>query len=606
MNKGFRNLTAGRWRGVLATLLLSSLSLRSEPVHAQVGPVDHSGYLEYQYRIIRNEQGSGSDAHVATWRARASTFVWQPYILLVDGNLALTRTRNASNDSKNTGTLVTGGLYSSLFARSTFPLRVYFESRDSRVDGDVFDTDFMTRNWGFMQQLASRRDGSRLSLEFRRSDTDEVSVNGRTELRKFGSELWQLSGNKAFGRNDFRLVTSVRKLSRDSPQQTQNRTVLNLRHRFRGGLRFNIDDRLFYSDERLNLNGSDQQRRFLQFNGFSNWRPETSKPLLVTGRLVGQAVEAGDGTKRGSQNFVLSGNATYQYSPRVTFAANAGVNGSGADNSDSQTGVFQRVRGTFRSFPIALGRMAYNWGTALDLANHRVRREGDDAIQSLGASFNQGISRNALLGNGRQFQVSLTQNVAAVGDTADRREQSLVHTAYATLSRRNGRTQSYLRLSASDRRRYGDRPDEFQLVSLLGSSRMQISRQRSLNGGFSIQYSNSTMPLMMNGGASDETMMDRGSFTYSVTLSYADRQLFNVNNLRFLTELRYLSTEFRTDDVFDAEDVFDPRRSDSSWRNELNYRIGLLEFRLLAEIRDLNGQWVSQAFFGVRRYYGTG
>ena len=45
--------------------------------------------------------------------------------------------------------------------------------------------------------------------------------------------------------------------------------------------------------------------------------------------------------------------------------------------------------------------------------------------------------------------------------------------------------------------------------------------------------------------------------------------------------------------------------SDSSWRNELTYRIGLLELRLLAEVRDINGRWNSQAFFSVRRYYGA-
>ena len=39
--------------------------------------------------------------------------------------------------------------------------------------------------------------------------------------------------------------------------------------------------------------------------------------------------------------------------------------------------------------------------------------------------------------------------------------------------------------------------------------------------------------------------------------------------------------------------------------NELTYRIGLLELRLLAQVRDINGRWNSQAFFSVRRYYGT-
>jgi hypothetical protein len=134
---------------------------------------------------------------------------------------------------------------------------------------------------------------------------------------------------------------------------------------------------------------------------------------------------------------------------------------------------------------------------------------------------------------------------------------------------------------------------------------MQLTRTRSLNGGFSVQYSNSTMPMMMNGEMNDAFMMDNGSFTYSVNLSYADRELFGVRNLNFLSDLRYLSSEFRNDDPFEEENPFDANRSDSSWRNELNYRVGLLELRLVAEMRDINGRWTGQGYFSVRRYYGT-
>jgi hypothetical protein len=100
-------------------------------------------------------------------------------------------------------------------------------------------------------------------------------------------------------------------------------------------------------------------------------------------------------------------------------------------------------------------------------------------------------------------------------------------------------------------------------------------------------------------------MIDNGSYTYSVNLSYVDRELFNVDRLSFLSELRYLSAEFRDDDPFRPDDEFDPSRSDRIWRNELIYRIGLLELRTLAEIRDINGRWNSQAFFSIRRYYGA-
>lgn len=592
-------------RLVALAMLAAATATVNHSAVADVAPIDHDGYLEYQFRMTRNEEGIGSDQHLATWRARASTFVWRPYILMLDGNLGLTRTRNAVSDVKNDGTIVTGALFANAFARSTFPLRVHFESRDSRVDGDIFDSDFTTRNWGFLQQLASRRNGGRIALEYRSSETDEVSVNGTTETRKFGSDLWQLTGNRAFGRNDFRLLTSYRELSRDVPTQSEDRLMLTLRHRFRGGLRFNIDDTLFYSDERLNLHGSEQLRRFLQFNGYSNWRPDTAKPLTVIGRLVAQGVETGNGVTRNSHTYLMSGTATYQYSPQVTFSASAGFDGSGGSNADGQTGMFQRLRGIYRSRSYGLGRMSYNWGSTLDLGNRRDTNGMETAVQTVGASFNHGLSRVSSLGGSRQLQFTLTQTIASLADTEDRRDQSLVHTAYATYSSQRGRTSGYLRFSVSDRRLFGDRSDEFQLLSLQASSRMQLNRTRSLNGGFSVQFSNSATPMAMNGDPDASLMFDRGSFTYSVNLSYVDRELFKVRNLNFLSELRYLSAQFRDDDPFERDDPFDPNRVDSSWRNELTYRVGLLELRLLAEVRDINGRWNSQTFFSVRRYYGT-
>lgn len=598
------NPVSTRGRFVALAMLVAALAAPG-PAFAQVAPIDHDGYLEYQFRMTRNEEDIGSDQHLATWRARASTFVWRPYILAMDGNLGLTRTRNAVSDVKNDGTIITGALFANAFARSTFPLRVYFESRDSRVDGDIFDTDFTTRNWGFLQQLASRRHGGRIGLEYRSSDTDEVSINGTTEKRKFGSDLWQLTANRAFGRNDFRLLTSLRDLRRDEPAQSEDRLMVTLRHRFRGGLRFNIDDTLFYSDERLNLHGSEQLRRFLQFNGYSTWRPDTKRPLTVIGRLVAQGVETGNGVTRDSHTYLMSGTATYQYSPHMTFSASAGFDGSGGSNANGKTGMFQRLRGIYRSRTYGLGRMAYNWGSTLDLGNRKDSNGVEETVQTFGGSFNHGISRGSNLGSGRQLQFNLTQTIAAFGDTQDRRDQSLVHTAYVTYNSQRGRSSGYLRFSVSDRRLYGDRSDEFQLFSLQAASRMQLNRTRSLNGGFSVQHSNSETPMAMIGDPQAMVMMDRHSFTYSVNLSYIDRELFNVRNLNFLSELRYLSAQFRDDDPFEQEDPFDPNRSDSSWRNELIYRIGLLELRLLAEVRDINGRWNSQTFFSVRRYYGT-
>jgi hypothetical protein len=49
----------------------------------------------------------------------------------------------------------------------------------------------------------------------------------------------------------------------------------------------------------------------------------------------------------------------------------------------------------------------------------------------------------------------------------------------------------------------------------------------------------------------------------------------------------------------------DAERSDQVWRNELDYMVGKLELRLLADIREIDNRWMSQVFFRVRRYYGA-
>ena len=165
--------------------------------------------------------------------------------------------------------------------------------------------------------------------------------------------------------------------------------------------------------------------------------------------------------------------------------------------------------------------------------------------------------------------------------------------------RQNGRVSNYIRLSASDRRSFGDRDDAFQLFNLQASSRMQINRRRAWNGSVTFQYSNSGSTM------SPEQQMDNSALTYSVDLRYTERDLFSVDRLNFMSELRLLSSNFRSDDMLDEGIERDIDRDDSNWRNELNYRIGLLEFRLFTDMRKAESRWTSQIYFQVRRYYGV-
>ena len=536
-------LTAER-RRLLSAATAVALALVAWPACAQLGPIRHDGYLEYQHRLFRNEQAPSSTTNLVTWRARASTYLWQPYILQLDGTLGITQTSNEVSGAVNDGTLLTGSLVANLFPRSRFPFRLFVDNRDNRVDGDIFERDRVSRNWGFLQTFIPRN-GGRFALDFRESDNDEFYVDGVTTRRRFSNRQWQLTGSKFIGRNSFNFLGSVRDVSRDTPMQLESRTLINLRHRFRTSPRFFIEDTTFYTDESIQLDGSNRQRRFLQFNGTSTWRPVTRRPFVVLARALLQSVDAGPaGLETGAQNMIFSASANYQLSDRVTVSGNVGLTNTDPDHQSDESSVFQRLRTTYRSDSFDFGTMQYTWGSSVEAGNRRERNHDDDTVQDVAAVFSHSLSRYSQLSSYSQLQFGLSQQLAAVRNTADRREQSMVHTAFASWNRQNGRTSAYLRLSASDRRAFGEREDFFQLVTLQASSRMQLTRTRSLNGGLTLQYSNSSMEMR------HDDMRSSSAFTYGIDLSYIERDLFGIRQLNFLSELRLLSRDLQSTDVF--------------------------------------------------------
>lgn len=587
-----------QYPGAVALALLLGV-LPAGPAGAQFGPLTHDGYLEYQYRLNRNEGGPGSDTQFGTWRAHASTWVWQPYILRLDGTIGLTRSTDATSDRRQQSNFVTGSLFAHAFPRSHFPFRAWFEARDTRIEGGLFDRDSVTQTWGFIQQYSARR-GGRISIDYRNTDSDELFEDGIRAPRQFSSSAWQINASKSLGRNDIRFLTTIRDLSRRELMQFEDRNTLSLRHRFRTSPRFFIEDTTFFSDERVALDSRDTARRFLQFNGMSTWRPDTRRPLMVVARALAQGADAGPvGFERGSTNLSFTGSMNYQLTSHVTLSGNAGLQSMDADDAGREDRSFQRLRALYRSYSIPLGSLEYNWGVSAEAGNRRETNGTDETIQDISGTLNHNLSRVVTLGGGSQLQLSVSQQVAAVRDSQERREQSLVHGLFVTLNRQRGRTSNYLRLSASDRRLFGDKDDVFQLVTLQASSRMQVNRYRSLNGGITLQYNKSSGTMW------NDLALDNSSFTYSANLSYVERDLFKVTRLNFLSELRLLSSNFRSNDILDQGIEGDPDRDDKSWRNRLDYRVGLLEFQLLAEVREINNTWMSQVFLSIRRRYGA-
>jgi len=363
----------GRWLAILLTVLLL---VSPHDTNAQLGPVDIDGFLEYQYR--RGERSGPLDvtSQLGTFRTNLSTYLWRPWILQVNASLGLTRTITDNADADQKGTLITGDLRVDLFQQSRFASAAYVESRDSRVDGDLSGTDVLTRTYGFMQQYEAKR-GGRYSLDYRRRTVEDLLESSSSTSRAHVNDTWQVNARKTLGRNQFAFNSELTDISRSEPEQFLGRTRHTLRHRFRSGNGFFLEDTTFFSSELFEVGDFDSQRRFLQFNGVSTWRPRRDKPLVIVGRGLLQGTDTrSNGIERDSNNMALTGSASYQYSDRVVFAANAGIVTTDTDDREDSTSLFQRLRTDYRSTIVDISNSQYRWGGSAEVGNRTGR---DDA-----------------------------------------------------------------------------------------------------------------------------------------------------------------------------------------------------------------------------------
>jgi hypothetical protein len=570
--------------------------------HAQVvGPIVHDGYVEYRYDVARRENAATRDQHLAHWQGRALTYLWQPWIVQLEGTLGLSRARGSVAQTSTENTIITGGFITSVFPQSRFPLRAFYERRDSRINTDDVDQDLVTTTYGFLQQYSFDR-GGRMALEYRGADSESLRIDGIRDFRKFDSDLWRLSVNRAMKQNIFNFEGVRRDFSGGLTGNAEQQNLLTLRHRFRTSERFFIEDTTIFNDTKTIIDPMDAHRSFLQFNGAANWRPATKKPFLLIGRVFAQFNESGpDGMQTTSerQNVVLTAN--YQMTSNLRVLGDFGAVSSEVEDSERTSSYYQRFRATYTGNPVYFQSMRYNWGGFAQVGNRRFpRHDGDDRIQDWGAGLNHALSYNATLDGYRQLQVGVSQSAEAYSDTAIRRDRALIHGAHASLNRQNGRRSSYARLSFTDRRTSGNRSNVFQLVTLQYSATTQVNRKRSWSGGVSIQYSNTSTDMLNHMERRNQNV------TYGADLNYTERDLFGVTQLNFFSDLRLLSSNLVNEEMrpdFEMETTTD--RENMGWRNELTYRIGLLEFRLLASAFVVDDDWRSQYFFGVRRYYGN-
>lgn len=587
--------TGGLLRQVL---LLAAFLLAARDAYCQA-PMDTNGYLDYQLRYRTVEKEPDRIQNVITGQFDLSTYIWQPWIANLNADLAVTRSyTDVVGDGGQDTSLVTGRGEMRLLPASPFPLALFVEQRDSDVSGTLLGTDFNFFSYGFMQQFAPSG-GGRFSLSYRNDEVSNGSAGDDRGERVDNSDLWQFSADKRFGAHALSLSLEQRSSDVRSDGLNEDSDIDRqiLRHRFASGTGLSLDNVVFHLGEVRSRPGQYTDRDFAQVNSILAWRPQSASRLLVTSTALATHTESTFDLAATEANAAsINAGATWQQTPRLSLTASGGANLLDTPSS-SQTTSYQRAGANYTGDLIALGALTYSWGTGLTVANNTFSDDPEyDNIQDYSLRFDHGLSRSLVTGSSSQLSFNLGQQLALGYDTMRGDGTLLNHSAALTWSEQSAQDTTFLRMAIGDRRRYGTQEDVFQLLNLQASRRWQTSHLSSWTGNVTLQWTFSSAVM-------DWGQQGNNDASYSIDLNYNRMTVFGVPNLSFVSELRYFSSDFRSED--DLLMTPDTRllKEDRVWRNRLEYRIGKLELKLHADLLDNNGSARGLLLLQARRYF---
>ncbi len=550
-------------------------------------PVNWGGYIGYEARHESGDQSPDRLQQIFTYRVGAATYLYRPWIALLNGGLgfSLARTSSDTAPSQDT-TIVTGNMDLRLFPRSRFPLHAYYARTDSRVDGEPTITDITTTRFGMIQNVSHK--GAQYRFRLERVERDEV--RSLTADEEDVTDIVELSASRTLGQHSFQLDSYFNEITRSVTDQEKQRAAFLLMHRYRPSSDLTTETRLNLIRNRDSAlsTASRFDTRINQLTSLATWRPKTERPLLVTGNLRLEDSSSGPPDRlRERQSMVATGGATYEWNPQLQLRAAASVITFDSDD-DSQLITSQLVGANYTSRTRALGAYQYRWFGSADLRHETDDREADNRVE-WNTRLGHRIARSFNLASNRQANISATQTIGTRDNGRDLTTQEATHSITGTLRKRDKGVTTLLRATARDLRVTGDEEREFQLVNLQASREHRLDRYQSLIGNATVQASRDS-----NSGGTDNDWQT----TSSAELTYRHRQLFNVPRLNFTSDLEYISETLNV-----AVDRFDERES-LVWDNRIEYAIGRLFVSANGSVIEANGRQRTLLMFQVQRNFG--
>jgi hypothetical protein len=561
----FAGIAFGAWTGAAAV---------------DVPPIRYTGEFVTRARANVPDEGDKTYQLGSLTRLGVSTFVWQPWFATVGAQLNLAQTNTyAGTDSSTVG--ASGNFRLNVFPRSRFPFSAFVDVADSTTEIDsTFADEFDTRTvrYGVTQSYRPLAGDSSYTATIARETQDgsDDNLDQTRTLADFGMTY-------DLPQHNIDADLSIEHTSQDNPDFSLVDIVSTVRHAYRPSDTLTVDNFATLTDVSTDAGVRDVRSTNLQLSSFTSWYPRDSK-LNMQGnvRFAGSRSSAG-GSSSTSHSTSANVSAGYQWTPALRLTGSLGGSISGGGRSANTTN--QSVGVSYSPATIDLAGYQYSYSASAS-ADNRTDSVGGGS-RGASAGLGHGLSRAIPLGASGAVTLSgsVNQNLSMGVQSDSGNNSSLSHGGSLGLGWSRGQSQTRLLLTVQDSRDFGDEGSELQSATAQLHHDSRYGRYASLTALANIAWTRT----------SSDTA-DAESFpSSSLGITYRHNRFLGVRRLR------YTSTLESTADSLTFFDPGDDGVREVGFENDLEYRIGRLEARFTAAVRESNGRYNAFVFLSLTR-----
>lgn len=578
-----------------------------------IPPIRWGGSLGYSLQQNSSSSGARSSSQATLANMNASSYIYAPWLATISGRLGVvsglagsSSSESGGQDSQHKNSSLVGGGEVNILPNSRFPFQAYVDRSDSRASGNLVSQDYVNTRFGLRQNYRAEDGMTTASGQF-----DHSSVNSNTNG---GDTVTAISGSFS---TDVGIVKNsvTANYSLGQRQNTGEKATLfglNTSHNASFDDNISLSGNVSYVDNNLTtktgLGGlSNSQSKYLQVNTFGTWMPEFEElddlPLSLSGSLRYSVLSnefGGQGTE--SQNIGGNLNGQYRFSNNFAAGASAGVNYVAPSGSPSLLLTTIGSNVSYNGDTLKFGNFSYNWNVGGN-ANWQSAVGTTPSNYFFGLQAGHSVGRYLAISERDTVSVSFSQNINSLQNQSVGASNSLSNTAAISYGFGWGEQFSgNSSLSVSDISTTGVSAQNYRMLGLAMSAQGQISQVSSANVNLHLNWSEqefnaSEESSFQNSSATSEHMSILGSASYSHT------RFIGVRGLRYAL---IFSADTRKRDerlLGNAQGAFEPVRFNLT--NRLDYRLGLLDFRLSAIFDESDGKKNALLFFQVTRQIGS-